>query len=240
VDETSPAYQSVLINLMYPLILKQKQFEFGRMGTPYDLYLHDDLANPSMKDYKFYIFLNTFYLSKDEREVIEERVKRDGNTVLWIYASGFIDEGTDYHIGPIFYANDSEAATLGKLIYNQGRFKPGFAVKEFEDWTSIWVGAPVVPAKILRNIAKYAGVHLYSESGDILSANKNFLSLTTIRSEYKRLKLPNRTSVYEVFNNRVVAENVTEFTEYVPASTTTLYFLGGPQLLKKNYHEPHT
>ena len=279
VDETSPAYQSVLINLMYPLILKQKQFEFGRMGTPYDLYLHDDLANPAMKDYKFYIFLNTFYLSKDEREVIEERVKRDGNTVLWIYASGFIDEhgasvdnvsnltginmgvdmdkwglnvaitnfdhpitsslptdtwfGTDYHIGPIFYVNDPEAVTLGKLVYNRGRFKPGFAVKEFEDWTSIWVGAPVVPAEILRNIAKYAGVHLYSESGDILSANKNFLSLTTIRSEYKRFKLPRKTSVYDIFNNRVVAENVTEFTEYVPASTTALYFLGNPQLLKQ-------
>ena len=232
-----------------------------------------------MKDYKLYIFLNTFYLSKDEREVINDRVKRNGNTILWIYASGFIDEygasvenvsdltginmgvdmdkwglnvaitnfdhpitsslptetwfGTDYHIGPIFYVDDPEAVTLGKLVYNQGRFKPGFAVKEFEDWTSIWVGAPVVPAKILRNISRYAGVHLYSESGDILSANKNFISLTTIRSEYKSFKLPRKTSVYDVFNNRVVCENVTEFTDYVPANTTKLYFLGNPQLIKQ-------
>jgi len=273
VDETSPCYQGVSAHLMYPLITKWKQYELGRMGAPYAVYMHDDLAGEDMPDYRFYIFLNTFYLSKVEREVIKDKVQRDGKVVLWVYAPGLIDDngvsaenmydltgirlaydadrwglnvsvtnfdhpitadlpsntcfGTDNLIGPIIYCDDTDAVTLGKLIYNRGRFKPGLTVKSFEDWTSIYAGAPMIPASILRNMAKFAGVHVYCEDLDVLYANEHFLAIHTNRSGRRNINLPKRTDVYDVFKKRDVAEKVKAFTDYIQAYDTVLYFIGG-------------
>lgn len=48
-----------------------------------------------MPDYKVYIFVNCFYLSDAEREVIDRKVKRDGRMAIWLYASGFANPDAD-------------------------------------------------------------------------------------------------------------------------------------------------
>jgi hypothetical protein len=134
--------------------------------------------------------------------------------------------GTDNLIGPIIYGNDSEALTLGHLIYNMGRIKPGFCVKSFEEWTSIYIGAPMIPAGLLKNIAKWAGVHVYSEDLDVLYANKHFLAIHTRHSGSRTIRLPQCTDVYDVFGRREVARNVTAFVVNLSAYSTVLYALG--------------
>ena len=272
VDETSPCYQGVSANLMYPLITLQKQLELGRMGTPYAVYLHDDLGRADMPDYKCYLFLNTFYLSPEEREVIKRKVCKNGSVAVWVYAPGILDDqglsaekmheltgirlaydvdqwglkvvisdfehplthdlatntcfGTDNLIGPIVYADDPQARTLGLLIYNQGRCKPGFCLKGFEDWTSIFIGAPVIPAQVLRNIARFARVHIYSDALDVLYANERFLAIHSKRAGAREISLPRRADVYDVFGKREVARGVRRFVDFIPAYTTVLYYTG--------------
>jgi len=64
------------------------------LGTPFDLYLLDDLANAKMPDYKLYIFLNAFHLDERQRQMIDKKVKRNGSVAVWFYAPGFVtDEG---------------------------------------------------------------------------------------------------------------------------------------------------
>ncbi len=83
--------------------------------------------------------------------------------------------GTNSRIGPLFHLEDPDATILGQVVYSLGRCKPGFGVKTLPapgggTWTSIYIAAPNVPAPVLRGIARYAGVHLYSEAGDVLYA----------------------------------------------------------------------
>jgi hypothetical protein len=52
----------------------------------------DDLAREDAPHFKLYIMANLFYLSDEERTLIDRVVKRDGATVLWIYAPGYIDD----------------------------------------------------------------------------------------------------------------------------------------------------
>lgn len=273
IDEDSPCYEETRINLRYPLLYLQKEYELGRIGTPYGIYLHSDLDHPDMPDYRLYVFLNTFHLSQEERDLIKRKVQRNGNVIVWVYASGLLDDetisashieeltgihlaidrdqwglnititdyehpitanlpvymrfGTDHQIGPIVYSDDPQARTLGRLIYSRGMSRPGFCVKEFQDWTSIFIGAPVVPAAILRNIAKYAGIHLYSESLDALYANNSFLAIHTHHvSGPRTIKLPKRCDVYDVFAKKLVARNVVSFVDNIPARTTKLYYIG--------------
>lgn len=66
----------------------------NRLGAPYDLFTLSDLDHPNMKhhQYKLYIFLNAFNLSKDTRTFIQKNLEANGKTILWLYAPGYIQE----------------------------------------------------------------------------------------------------------------------------------------------------
>jgi hypothetical protein len=79
------------------LVFRQ-MLECGALGAPFDTYRVEDLetlfAQPGSANYRFLIFLDTLYLSPRQRGTVERRVKRDGRTVLWVYAAGLVtDEG---------------------------------------------------------------------------------------------------------------------------------------------------
>lgn len=56
------------------------------------------------------------------------------------------------------------------MVYSQGNCRPGFAVKAFPNWTSLYVAAPNIPANVLRSIARFAGAHIYSDDADVIYA----------------------------------------------------------------------
>ena len=279
IDEETPYYLKPGAELLYPLGYLQERLNFPRMGTTYDVYLHNDLSKPNMPDYKLYIFLDTLYLTDDERQAVKRRIQRDGKVVVWLYAPGVLSEkgfsvenihdltgirvkhqvadfygqmssrvyltdfmhpitahmaaipefGTDSRLGPIFYCDDPEVRTLGRLLpwHGEGAGEvPGFVVKELNDWTSVYIAVPNVPAPILRNLARYAGCHVYTQDGDLVYANSHFLAIHTNAGGPKRLRLPMRTDVYDAFTEKVVAKNVTEFAVTLPQYATRLYFMG--------------
>jgi len=62
-------------------------------GVPFDVYQLDDLLEfPDLCDYKAYFFLTAFRLTSDQRSAIDRRLKRDGKTLVWQYAPGYLDE----------------------------------------------------------------------------------------------------------------------------------------------------
>lgn len=65
--------------------------DLGRIGAPVDYYFHNDLSNPAMPDYRLYVMLNQYYLTDAEREAVYAKARRNGATVLWMYASGFVN-----------------------------------------------------------------------------------------------------------------------------------------------------
>jgi hypothetical protein len=134
--------------------------------------------------------------------------------------------GTDNLVGPVVFCKDNEATTLGKLYYSNGRSEPGFCVRAFPNFTSVWIGAPMIPAKLIRNIARYAGVHIFNEQSDVLYANRDFVAIHTNRSGKRHITLPLISDVIDVFEKRVVAKMARSFVDYVPANKTKLYYYG--------------
>ena len=67
-----------------------------RLGAPFDAYLADDFLNPALPHYKLYLFMDTFYLTEEERAAIRKRLAEDNATALWFYTPGAIsEEGID-------------------------------------------------------------------------------------------------------------------------------------------------
>jgi hypothetical protein len=70
----------------------QQRIWIAAMGAPFDEYLADDFLDAKMPDYKLYIFLNTFYMSEQERKAVVAKLKKNKATALWFYAPGYINK----------------------------------------------------------------------------------------------------------------------------------------------------
>ena len=105
-------------------------------------------------------------------------------------------------------------------------------VKTFPEWTSIYVAAPNLPAPVLRGMAGYAGVHLYSREGDVLYANRDLLAVHTVAGGERTFRLPRQVEeVYDLYERRTVARNTNAFQVKLRPVSTALYYTGGAALL---------
>lgn len=142
--------------------------------------------------------------------------------------------GTNSRLGPVFHLEDPQARILGQVVYSQGRCLPGLGVKVFPEWTSVYLAAPNVPAPVLRGLARFAGVHLYSEAGDVLYATPQLLALHTVAGGERTLALPAPAEVvYDLFEDRVVARNTARFQVSLAALSTALYYTGPEALVRQ-------
>lgn len=100
-------------------------------------------------------------------------------------------------------------------------------------WTSIFSGGVNLPAALLRNILKEAGVHIYSESdNDIIYANSNYVALHSGVSENKTIKLNGNYAVYDVFAKRYVSFNTNTIEYYHVAKDTKVFRLSEAGIFK--------
>jgi len=156
--------------------------------------------------------------------------------------------GTNQILSPRVCVEDKNATSLG-LYSRDGNV--GFAVREHGTWSSVFIGAPFAPPAILRQIARWAGVHIYNQSepgppsnrdefkragwnpdditnpsDDILYANDNFIALHAKYKGYRRIVLPEPRKVIDVFSNRVVAEWTDVIEIACPGNVTYLFYIG--------------
>ena len=141
--------------------------------------------------------------------------------------------GSTRPIAPIFHVEDPEATVLGEVIYSLGRCKPGLTLKTFHAddparaWTSIYSATPTLPAAVVRGIARHAGVHLYSEEGDVLYATPDLLAVHTTAGGCRTFKLPRPVEVvYDLFHERTLQRDAAEFEVQLPPASTALYYTG--------------
>ena len=124
---------------------------------------------------------------------------------------------------PLFACADPAAEVLGRL---GGTDLAGFVRKGLAGWTSVYCTAPGIPSGVLRELAREAGVHIYSQSDDPLSANNNWLSIHTATAGPKRFLLREERPVYEVVEDRPISPGCTSFEVELPEHVTRLYYIG--------------
>ncbi len=120
---------------------------------------------------------------------------------------------------------DPEAVPLGKDQSGKCRF----AIRKFENWTSVYAATCLVLPEIIRDLAKLAGCHIYLDTNDICLGNKNFVSVHAAKTGNKTIKLPGKADVYDVFSGKTVASGVKSFTIPLKWGETRLFYLGDPK-----------
>ena len=99
-----------------------RNYEISKIGAPVDQYYHNDMSNPTMPDYKLYVFINVYLLTEDEREAIKAKLAKNHATAIWLYAAGALDPTANNKISPL----NMEQLTGIKMQMVNEKFDPVF------------------------------------------------------------------------------------------------------------------
>lgn len=142
-------------------------------------------------------------------------------------------------LAPVIAVNDPTARVLGYHTAQNGWAEnaAGLAVKEKNEngrqWVSIYSAVPCFPQALLRNILTHLGCHVYDETAsDVVYADNNYVAVHSLFGGDKTIRLPQRSTVYDVFTGEIVAQNVTEFTIRCEKSETRLFRLSSDNKLR--------
>jgi len=102
---------------------------------------------------------------------------------------------------PRFIIEDDNATPLGYWTDGIGI---AFALKPVDGWTSIYVGTAPLPVEILRWLATFASVELWSSSPDIIAASEDAAMLVSTSSGKRTIQLPKTMhAIYSGKSNRI-------------------------------------
>ena len=140
--------------------------------------------------------------------------------------------------GPALYPKDG--TVLGAAWTQVGLNYAGLAVKEFGngaagnaakkplgagDWASVFSTTVPIPAHLWRNLARYAGEHVYSDTGDVLMADRTIVALHSVHPGAKRINLPGTYKVWDVITGKLVSPKATAITFTMPEPATRVFRL---------------
>ena len=122
-----------------------------------------------------------------------------------------------YTFGPVFNVTDKDVKVIGTA-----ENKPALVLKEFSNWKSVYSLLPL-NKELLTGLCEFAGVHIYSKSYDMLTANKSFIMLHTSNDGEKTITLPDNYDVTEILTGKEIGKGLNKFTEKLPAQSTRIY-----------------
>jgi hypothetical protein len=114
----------------------------------------------------------------------------------------------DTRVSLAFYADDPQVFVLG-LLESTG--KPGLVIKDLGTWRSIYSAAPVLSWTLLRNIARWAGVHLYNDIGDMVWGNDRFLAVYSQSEGVHPIFFPRAVNVEDAYRGENLGIGVRRF-----------------------------
>jgi hypothetical protein len=107
----------------------------------------------------------------------------------------------------MLYAKDEGAKHLSYFLTSGF---PAVSVKECDGYTSVYYNSKHISSTVLRELARFAGCHIYTESNEVIYAGRNYLTFHADHTGKKTLRFPRPVSVFEVYEEKSYGESVTE------------------------------
>ena len=222
-DEASCAWCRPRSPLLRELLLTS-QNQLIRIGAPVDHILLDDLALLDADRYKLVIFLNCFQITTAQRQVVEQKLKRDGKHLLWCSAAGWFSEtggsaGRCQDLTGFELArsdSDSSRMNLQTGTVRKRLEAPERAceigVRENRSWRSLWTPTAAMSACHYRELARTAGVHIFNDQDDVFYANASMICLHAKSDGQRVLHFPNGVKLRDAISSEPIGTSLTKWT----------------------------
>ena len=104
-----------------------------------------------------------------------------------------------------------------------------FCARELDGWRSGYTAVPYLTPELVRNIARWSGVHIYREGNEVVYADRHFAAIHTgAEPATGELRLPVASPIYDVFGRAVISQGTDTIALDVSPKSTRLYYLGDP------------
>jgi len=186
------------------------------IGAPYDLYLASDLMCDSFQadQYKMFVMINCVRPSKEFISCAEKKLKNNHKTIVWTYFDDFEGDGkltglpieynrfalprqgryesTVFPPSPVACPSFREKAIENAYVLSsfEGSSEPAVAAVQTENFLSVVSVLPYIPHALLKEIAVFSGVNLYSRTDDVIMAGGRFVAVHALTGGEKRLNFP--------------------------------------------------
>lgn len=198
-----------------------------RCGAPFDLFNQSDLERLDHSKYKMYVFLNGFLMTGAQRALIRDALA--DKLTVFLYGTGMalgdrfdigntaalcgmnleeIDssrpleaeyQGTRYGfcrpVHPLFAVRDAQAEPLS--LYENGE------VCAAAKGNRVYCAMGRVPWQLWRDLARRAGVHVYSDQGSGTAACTQFVSAYTTLTEDCVLHMKQDGTYRDLFSGKL-------------------------------------
>lgn len=139
--------------------------------------------------------------------------------------------GTESVMEPRFAVADSKARVLGRYLDNG---EAALAVKRVGGSETYYCGVNVLPSWLLADVARAAGVHLYTAAGDTLYAGCGSITVHAAQGGMKHISLREKCDVVDLYSLEVLARGVSAFDVKLTAHETRTFALGdASEILKR-------
>ncbi|MFI4913097.1 MAG: hypothetical protein ACIAQZ_15670 [Sedimentisphaeraceae bacterium JB056] len=133
-------------------------------------------------------------------------------------------------LSPRFVPESTGVLIWGK--YSDGQ--PALISKNMGNWKSVYSATSGIPTEILRKIYTDAGVHVYSETNDVLNANDNWIMIHGTANHTNQIKLPRKSDVFDVINNAYIGKNISDFSIATTEGKTDIFLISSIADINKN------
>ena len=165
----------------------------GKSGAMTDAYLLEDVLTPAFpfNQYKCFVVVNGFYLKKEIRKAIEEKLCKNGATVIFTPGAGIFKDNKLSSQGMKEVTGFEFIKTNKKMPFepvNLGN-KP-YVEKQYSNHRKIYTSSTQLTPELYRQIFRSAGVHIWMDSNDTINTNGVTAFIHVNNSGVKQVKLP--------------------------------------------------
>lgn len=126
------------------------------------------------------------------------------------------------YLYPVIYPDDKNAIDIASFLQCD---VPAVSVKKADGFTSVYCGTKYISADFIREVARFAGCHIYEEDGNVLFANNNFITVHASKSGSITLKAKEKCRFYELYEDKVYGEGTTKITFEAKCGDTKMFYL---------------
>ncbi len=214
-------------------LLPEQMRELGACGAPYHTYMLGDLSLVSPNDYSVALFLFPAKLTVAMKARID-KWKSNGRTVFFVLLPDYYGMGVENATG--FSVTEEPGVVQTRGIYRDTPYPsraltlPNITIRPEEDdivlantedgrpcavlrredtHQVLWSIAPCVPADMLREVILLSRGHVFNYTGEIISANNRYVAIHSSSEGVKRLFLPRKGALKDVFTGEILEGNET-------------------------------
>jgi len=179
---------------------RQFRDKLNKTGAPFDTYSFNDIPYINLSRYKLVFLPATFLITPERGIILKKHLLKDNRTIVWAYAPGICD-GKSLDTRRVKEWTGSYYATQGPVV------------TKMESWKSIYAFEyTTYTPKLLKQIMKDSGIHLYTDDEIPVYANEKLLALHFSEGGTKKISLPKSfRRVTNIISEEVIVENKSVF-----------------------------